>query len=270
MPVRAANCLLMLIGISTPSFAEEDPGNSNESSGSVTDVQFVGATDYVTGNLGELDYETISIGAGVIVTKGRFTFSASLPYVSTTAPEDLIVSGGGLLGTSLFATPTSATRETTREGLGDLLIQGAYIFPVAGLDAQVASSVKVPTASRRKGLGSGKLDFGASGQISKRLGAVIPFVGVGYTILGDPEGFDVRNTISGTTGAYYLVGESTSISLAYGYEQSATAEIGDRQNIGIGLGTNLSSQVRLGLDGSAGLSKDAPDARVGLRLGLGF
>ncbi|MDF1834215.1 MAG: transporter [Alteraurantiacibacter sp. bin_em_oilr2.035] len=241
-----------------------------EVSQSETEFSVLTGVHYSSGDIDGQDYETKAASIGVAARNGRFSISASIPYVVTTAPEELIVSGGGLLGSSLFASPTSQTTQVEREGIGDLAIQAGYLLPVDAVDAFISTAVKVPTASSRTGLGTGEFDFGVSGELSKRLGSVVPFISAGYTIIGEPEGFDVRNTLSGSAGSQFLVGETSAITLSYSYNQSATDDIGDRQSVGIGFGTNLAPKLRLGVDGSAGLTEDAPDARVGLRLGIGF
>ena len=46
-----------------------------------------------------------------------------MPYVSTTAPDDLIVGNGGVLGLPLLARPSTERREVTRDGIGDVVVQ---------------------------------------------------------------------------------------------------------------------------------------------------
>ncbi|NNC58573.1 MAG: hypothetical protein HKO05_01125 [Erythrobacter sp.] len=268
--MHIAKFTFLLSCLSTPAFAQEDPATSSDERRADTEITFLAGADYATGDINDQDYETTSISAGVAVRNGPLTLSATIPYVITSAPEELIVSQGGILATPLFATPTSQTTTVKREGIGDLQLQAGYQLPVSEVHAVLSGSVKVPTASREAGLGSGEFDYGISGHLSKRLGSLVPFVNAGYTVIGEPQGYEVRNTLSGSAGSHILVGETSSVTLSYAYEQSATEDLGDRQSVGVSLNTGLSSKLRLGLEGSAGLSADAPDARVGLRLGLGF
>lgn len=266
--MRYVICLLLLPGLSSPALAQHAADARDRDTN--VDVTVLAGTDYIRGEIEGQEYETISASAGLAISKGRFSLSASIPYLVTTAPEDLIVSQGGLLGTPIFATPASQSARVRREGVGDLSLQAAYHLPVSGVEAIIAGSAKVPTASRQKGLGSGAFDYGVSGQLSKDFGSIIPFVSAGYTIVGRPEGFTVRNTLSGSAGARFRPSQSSMVSLSYAYQQSATDIIGDRQSVGVGLGTQLAPRLQLGVDGSAGLSPDAPDMQLGLRIGLGF
>ena len=263
---------LLLAGMAHPGLAQATAKQANDRVSAGTDIQFVlqAGTDYTQGQFNGQEYETVSASAGAAYTHGRLTLSASIPYLVTTAPANLVVSQGGLLGTPLFATPASQTTRVRRQGIGDLTLQAAYQLPTHGFDAVVAGAAKVPTASRQDGLGSGAFDYGVSGQISKRLGPIVPFVSAGYTFIGQTEGFAVHNTVSGSAGASFTLGCSSALSLSYAYEQSATDLIGDRQSVGIALGTQLAPRLRMGLNGSAGVSTGAPDAQVGLHIGLGF
>lgn len=268
--MRNSKFFLVLTILGGPAFAQDAAPASSEDPKSETAITLFVGSDYVKGELADREYETVSVSAGARVTSGRFSFAASVPYIVTSAPEDLIVSGGGLLGTSLLSRPSTQPSTVTREGIGDLTLQADYQLPLGKLNAVVGGTVKVPTASREAALGTGEVDFGINGQISQRFGNVIPFVTAGYTIIGEPDGFDVRNTLSGAVGSQFVVSNLSSVTLSYNYDQAATTQIGDNQSLGLGLATRLTNRLQLGVDARTGLSTDAPDARVGIRLGMGF
>jgi hypothetical protein len=268
--VRNAKFILLLALLSGPALAEETAPASSEDAKSETAITLFAGSDYITGDLSGQEYETVGVSAGARATTGRFSFAASIPYIVTSAPEDLIVSGGGLLGTSLLSRPSTQPGRVTREGIGDLTLQADYQLPLDGLNAVVGGSIKVPTASRKAALGTGEVDFGINGLISRRFGEVIPFVTAGYTMIGEPDGFDVRNTLSGAAGTQFVLSNLSSVTFSYSYDQAATKLVGDNQSVGLGFATNLASRLQLGVDARAGLSADAPDARLGIRLGVGF
>lgn len=263
--------LPLLFAGAGPALAQQTAETEEPAAEDATQFRLIAGAEHTRGEVGDgLDYETTSASIGAAITSGRFSASASLPYISTSAPEELVVSQGGLFGTPLLASTGSETTQVTRRGVGDLSLNVAYLLPVSGIDASIGGAVKVPTASREKGLGTGEVDYGVSGQLSKRVGAIIPFVAGGYTIRGEPEEFDVRNTLSATAGSHVLLGKSSSVTGFYSYEESASPQIGDDQRLGLGLSTSLSNTLRVGIEGAAGLSEDAPDARVGLSIGLGL
>lgn len=228
--------------------------------------------DYQQGDYGTgAKVETVSTSAGIAVRKGRVRLGAAVPYLQTTAPVDVVVSQGGLFGTPLLASSGNQTVRTSREGLGDATVQAAYDIPVAGFTATLGAGLKLPTASRAKGLGTGKVDYAVNAQAARALeGGVTPFAAVGYTVLGKPDGFVVRNTLSATAGTRVVLSPGASAALSYSYEQSAAQALTDRQSIGVGLGIALGRKLQLGVQADAGLSTGAPDMKVGLRLGAGF
>ena len=262
---------LPIILAASPALAQDSSEQQNVGPKDETRFQLFTGVDHLEGDVGEgLDYETTFATTGVAVTKGRFSASASLPYISSTAPQEVIINQGGLFGTPLLGSSGTQNGQVKREGIGDLSLNAAYQLPVSGVNASIGASVKVPTASREKGLGTGKVDYGVSGQLSRKMGAVVPFVGASYTIIGEPENFETRNTLSGAAGSHLLLGKNSALTASYSYEQSASSSIGDSQSINMGFGTNLTRSVRIGVDGALGLSDAAPDTRVGLKLRVGI
>ncbi|MBX7459714.1 hypothetical protein [Qipengyuania huizhouensis] len=268
--MRIAQLTLIFSWLSFPAVAQETTTITDERQGPESDITLLAGSDYVSGEVNGQDYETFAASAGIAGQTGRFSFAASIPYVVTSAPEELIVSNGGVLGTPLLSQPSTQTRQSTREGVGDLVLQGGYSVPLGSVNAFIGGNLKVPTASREKALGTGKLDYGVSGQVSRQFGRAIPFVSASYTMVGEPEGFDVRNILSGSAGAQFILGSSSSVTLDYSYDESATRSVENHQSVGVGLAAGISSDLRLGIDARAGLTEDAPDARIGVRLGVGF
>ena len=269
--MRIFLALPILLTAASPSLAQDPNPQKTNPAKTETRFQLIAGVDHVEGDVGEgLDYRTTFATTGVAMSRGRFSASASLPYISSTAPQEVIINQGGLFGTPLLASNNSRTGQVKREGIGDLSLNAAYQLPVSGVNASVGASVKLPTASREKGLGTGKADYGVSGQLSKKIGAIVPFIGAGYTIIGEPDNFATRNIVSGSAGSHVLLGTSSALTASYSYEQSASASIGDNQSINMGFGTNLTRSVRIGVDGAVGLSDAAPDTKVGLKLRVGI
>jgi hypothetical protein len=268
--MRIAKLTLISLCLGVPAIAQETEAASDAIEVSETESTLLAGSNYVSGSVNELDYQTVSLDTGISVRSGRFSLTASVPYVVTTAPEELIVSNGGVLGTPLLSQPSTQSREVTREGIGDLILQGGYSIPIGSVNAFIAGNLKIPTASREKALGTGEPDYGISGQVSRRFGRAVPFASASYTRIGEPEGFAVQNTVAGTVGSHFLLSDASSMTTSYSYEESATASVDGHQSIGVGLDTSLSTRIRLGIDARAGLSNDAPDARLGLRVGVGF
>lgn len=211
--------------------------------------------------------ETVSIPTTLRAATGSLQLSATLPYLRVDAPGN-IVGGGGLLGLPIVIDPTQPTARRRHEGVGDLRLGAAYTLPSASVGLTLSAEAKLPTASAAEGLGTGKPDYAVGAELSKTLGPITPFAGVGYTLAGDPDGYTLRNSLSARAGAAVQMGAGVRGHVSYGYAQSASPLIADEQQIATGLNASLSRRLSLGVYGSAGLSEGAPDIGAGVQLGF--
>ncbi|NYF33503.1 transporter [Sphingopyxis sp. JAI108] len=276
-PVRRSPIAAVILAATTLSIAIQSSARAQELEPRPSPLddqaaEIFAGVDYERGDYGTgAKVETVSTLIGVATRTGQVRVAAAIPYLRTTAPVDVVISQGGLFGTQFLADDSNQTVRTRREGLGDATLQAAYELPFAGFAASLGGGVKLPTASRAKGLGTGKVDYAVNASLARPLrGGVTPFAAVGYSILGKPEGFTVRNTLSATAGTRVALSAGTSAALSYSYEQSASQALADRQGIGLGLGVALGRKLQLRLQGEAGLSRGAPDMKLGLQIGAGF
>lgn len=218
--------------------------------------------DYGTGQ----KVRKLSAPATVRVSSGRFQLAASLPYTRLEAPGN-VVAGGGLLGLPIIVDPTKPAGERiTREGIGDLTLGAFYAIPASAINVTLSGEVKLPTAARN--LGTGRTDYAIGAEASRNIGNVMPFVGIGYTMPGDPEGYSLRNSLSLRAGLAARLGEYTRGFVAYSHSQSVSESLPDEQKVTSGINTAVAKGLSLGVYGSAGLSDGAPDVGAGVRLGV--
>lgn len=245
--------------------AESQRQNRAAAAEITTGIDYQGG-DYGTGERIEL----VSVPAALRVRTGRVTLSASIPYQRLEGPGNA-VGGGGLLGLPIIIDPTRPAARQVREGVGDARVAAAYTIPgesLGGVTLSLTGQAKLPTASARKGLGTGKADYTAGAEVSTRLGQVQPYVAVGYTVPGDPDGFDLRNSVSARAGIGLGLSSKVTGNLAYGYARSLSPLVPDEQQIGTGISAALGRGFTLGVQGSAGLSDGSPDFGGGLNLGI--
>jgi hypothetical protein len=211
--------------------------------------------------------ETTTIPTNLRISTGRWQLSATLPYVRIDAPGNVVGGGGGILGPILID-PTQPATRILREGMGDLKLGATYIVPTTAINLALSSQIKVPTASQRKGLGTGEVDYSAGAEISRRFGIVSPFIGVNYTLSGDPKGYDLRNSLSARGGIAAMLGSRVRGYVSYGYTQSPSHLVANEQQISTGINAGLTNRLSLGLFGTAGLSQGSPDVGAGVQLGV--
>jgi hypothetical protein len=267
---KARFYLLPLLALSAALYAQEServPPSAKQRSGAAVEV-FTGAElqQFEVSDTEEVDKLSVPITARL--TTGPLRISAQLPYVRVTGPGN-IVAPSGPLGLPILTDPTKPAEVTTREGLGDLRVGASYALPVPDIDVSLNGGAKLPTASAEKGLGIGEADCWVGTDVSATVGAVTPFAGLAYTKAGDPEDFELRNTLSGQAGAALRLGRSTSAHLSYSYAEDAGQLARDEQRVFGGVNTAVGSGLSLGFYGSAGVNGPA-NVGAGVSLGVGL
>lgn len=266
--------ILLAAAVAAPAAAQTrntPPAPAVPAAADRTEVEFSTGLDYRQGEYGTGErIETLSVQNGLTVRSGRVTVSASLPWQRIEGPGNA-VGGGGLLGLPIVVDPTRPATRTARSGIGDARIGAAYAIRQAslgGVGLAVSGEVKLPTASEEKGLGTGEVDYTIGAEASTTIGAVTPFAAIGYTLPGDPEGYELRNSVSARAGLAASLSPAVRGHVAYGYARSLSPMVPDEQQVGAGLNAALGKRLSVGVYGSAGLSEGSPDVGAGLSLGI--
>jgi hypothetical protein len=214
------------------------------------------------------EIDKISVPLTARLTTGRLRFTAQMPYLRVSGPENVVVPSGPL-GLPILVDPTRPAEVRTREGIGDARVGVAYDVGLPAINLSLNAGAKLPTASAEKGLGTGAADYWIGADVSTTLGAITPFAAVNYTKMGDGEGFELEDTISGQAGAALRLGSSTSAHLGYSYTEAASDVSPNEQRLFGGVNTAVAERISLGLYGSAGVAGPA-DVGAGISLGVGF
>jgi hypothetical protein len=267
--VTAASALAALFPVAASAQRAASPAEAIRPNRAAAEVST--GMDYQGGDYGTGErIEQVSVPATLRVRTGRVTISASVPWQRIEGPGN-VVAGGGLLGLPIIIDPSRPAARQVREGLGDTRVAAAYTIPgesLGGVTLSLSGQAKIPTASVRKGLGTGEVDYTAGAEVSTRVGRVRPFAAVGYTLPGDPKGFNLRNSVSARAGAALGLSNKVTGNIAYGYARSLSPLVPDERQIGTGITADLGRRCRLGVQGSAGLSNGSPDFGAGLSLGI--
>lgn len=209
--------------------------------------------------------ETTRATNAVRIQSGRLTVVAALPWQRVEAPGNVVAGGGGgLLG--IIVDPSRPSDRRVREGFGDLRVGAAYRTDApGGVDLTLSAEAKLPTAAR--GLGTGAPDVAVAAEAAKRIGSVTPFVAVGYSVPGNPEGYELRDGLSARAGVAAELAPRVRGHVAYGHAQSPSPLVSDERQVSAGVDAGVSPRLNLGIRGTAGLSEGAPSVGAGVRLG---
>jgi len=162
-----------------------------------------------------------------------------------------------------------ASGDDLATGIRDLVLGAKWNF-LAETNTRpalaLAFGVKLPTASRELGLGSGEVDYDLTGIVSKSFGEQLTaHINVGFSWLGDPPGEEFENVLHYGVAVGYrvrenweIVGEAFANSPISGGAVSAFANFGARWQARESLVFDFAA--------GAGLTRNSPEfiATVGL------
>jgi hypothetical protein len=256
---------LVLLG-ATPALAQDG-----------TRWSFASAVNYSVGDYGTgTDTKIVSVPVTLGVTPlDRLWLSLTVPYIRQTT-QNAVSTGGGIAARNAkskgkLARPATATLE---EGIGDALLKGAYLLVrEADLIPEIApyGRLKLPTADRDRGLGTGEFDETVGVDLAKRLvERVVGSLSLSYTFIGDPPGSDLRNSFGWSLGAAYAVIQPVSV---FAFLEGATAVSpgqDDPVEVRVGAELSLTKALRVTAALTRGFTEGAADWGIAAGLALGF
>src|SRR6266851_583730 len=192
---------------------------------------------------------------------GPWAFKLVVPLIRITGPGNVVGAGADRV-----TLPGGAAARRTEAGLGDIVGSAFYNLvderkSAFGLD--VGAKVKLGTADRDKGLGTGEDDYSVQADVFKPMGAFTAFGSLGYRWYGDPPGVDLRNVVYGSVGGSYRMSSETSVGLAYDFRPRITAVGSPISEATAFVSQRLSRDLKLQFYGVKGFSDGSPDFGVG-------
>lgn len=154
---------------------------------------------------------------------GRFAMELTLPYIEVSGPGN-VIPNIGTVGTA------SATRRT-HSGMGDVRLGAtyrAYVNNQEGFAVDLGVKMKLGTASRANGLGTGENDYAFQVGVSKSLGHLLLAGSVGYRVQGAAVGLPLRNVAYGEADAIYRFNRVNSLGVSVLSSQASTSTSSSR------------------------------------------
>lgn len=206
--------------------------------------------------------------------KDLWTFRVEVPYLTVEGPGDVLIIGGGGMGTHVPGggmTSTGTTTGTTRtdSGIGDVVGSVSYRLQ-RGADNRptidLTGLVYFGTADAAKGLGTGENNYATQLDLYQDAGAATVYGSLGYLITGDPSGIDYNDVLYGTLGLEHAfernaAGIALDVQQAYQSGGSAYIALTGYLIVRPDKGTKLTPYLLIGL------SDGAPDWGLGMRYG---
>jgi hypothetical protein len=193
---------------------------------------------------------------------GRIRLQASLPYVWIKGPGQIV--GGVVVGS------TNPTAVAERHGIGDLSLGAAFrltnesgALPMI----ELGGSVKVPTADTT--IGTGETDYGANVALYKSFGPkVIVFGSVGYSWLGSPAAYQLKNGVTAYGGLNLRPDPALNLGASVSYRQPVATGLQGQAVVSPYLTYRFSQHLGFTAYATAGLNDASPRVGAGVRLTL--
>ena len=209
----------------------------------------------------ERDTRMGNVAVGARWSSENTTIQVNLPYVVIDSPGVVFA---GFDGTPLVMIPDAGGDSFSRDGFGDPTVSLSQRVDAGEFELVGTARVKVPVQDYND-ISTGEFDWSLSGEVSKEIGGVVPFVAVGYRWFGDPELWEIEDGFSASAGVSApLAGGAAAVS--YEFAESTSPFVDDAHEIVAVYDAPVSDRFRLATFGTVGLSNGAPDFGVGLRL----
>jgi hypothetical protein len=220
--------------------------------------------NYSRGDYGEtIDTKVASFPVALRYSKNRVRLRVSVPYIILSGPGSLLDRGEGG-GVDVGDGDLRAERH---QGIGDVSVQAGYLLPLgSGLSLNATGRVKLPTASRAKRLGTGKVDVTAGLELVKNLKGASLYVGGRRRFVGEPDGANLRDVWGVSAGGNVRAAKGLSLGLDYSWRQSSRIGGGDISEVSGWANVRLNRRLRLTIFGGTGLTQNSSDLIAGTSL----
>lgn len=163
-----------------------------------------------------------------------------------------------------------AGADNNRSGFGDVNVSAAYSLELGGgFFLEPGVKVKLPTASKAKRLGTGKVDVTLSSDLVKEIGDAAVYLHGRHKIAGKSAGSTIRSTWGAGAGISYAF-DGVSIGADYDWQQSAFAGRQASSEITGWTNFRLADGVGLTIYASTGLNSNSADLAAGASISVRF
>ena len=228
-------------------------------------VLFSTGVDFSTGDYGDTEAtEIVVVPASLRVRAADWlSLGLALAWVRLDGPDVV-------LGPDNEPLPGVPTARQTRQGLSDLGASATVSLPLgddSSWSVDLTGRIKLPTASKARGLSTGKTDFSGSVDVTYIVGQWAPFIELGLRVPGDPAAIDLRNSPSASVGFAHVLGsggKGGAVIASYDWQRAFSPFAEDSHSLFAAYSRPVAKRFDLTGYGSIGLSEGAAGIEVGV------
>lgn len=211
---------------------------------------------------------------------GPWKLKLTVPYIRVEGASSVIPGAGSVTnlnpagrgrGNAVAAGTTTTTG--TAQGLGDIVAAAtynAYYNSASKFGMDLTGKVKLGTADRDKGLGTGEHDYSIGVDLFKSLDRYTLFGGVGYTTYGSSSFISLDDAFSVNLGALYRLSDRSSAGLALDARERVSASSGPQRELTAFMTHELSKSWKAQGYVLKGFADGSPDWGVGAHATMAF
>ncbi len=261
-------CLACVHGWALAADAHKTDGEDNELS---VDISY----DTSSGIYGSPNFSSERSWTSTIsYDTDNYSFSLALPYVYMSGPVGVTRRRSGKLVTE--------TDIVNASGYGDIEVSVTrYVLDEedAGMDLAIKGTVKLPTASQSKGLGTGVTDSFVELDFGKTFGNFTATATFGYSFLGNAgivrvqgvqQNLTFKNVFSASLDGALRLNDSFMVGVTRSGQDASSIGMPDSKDIKVYLGYKANKSVKIRAYALKGLSDASPDNGFGMSATINF
>jgi len=236
------------------------------------DREFSSAVNYDTGKYGsKTRTDSVYIPFTFKLYLGDADLSVTVPYLRQSSTGLVTRVGGKPVRVSRGEANVGSSAEA---GIGDITVRGAYTLKVDGpesFDLALAGGLKLPTASKARGLGTGEPDESAGLEFAKEVRPGWTFLADGYyTIVGNPPGADFNDLVSADMGFYTALRKNLGLTVLYEGQSALVRGNAAPRSLSGTLSYSAAEGLQFAGGLTLGLSEGSPAIGIGAALNKKF
>jgi len=197
-----------------------------------------------------------------------WSFKLTVPYIRITT------FGGVLPGMGASSKKVAiSNRASTQSGPGDVVAATTY-FAIYGTDStpglDITGKVKLPTASKTAGLGTGETDYFLQLDGYQKFNQLTVYGSVGRKFLGSSDDIPLHDVNYGSIGASYQFSEKISAGLNLDAAQASSAAGSNQLELTVSVVRKLEKGRKVQGYLLKGLADGSPDTGIGVLLTFVF
>lgn len=245
-------------------------------------IRFSTGVHISTGRYGEAERTTVvSAPLALKYSRNNLSLRISVPYIWIDGPATLLdASHGGDAVTGGVSSLNEAgdldaranefaSVTGKRQGLGDVIVAATYSFDLgSNFYFDASGRVRLPTASTRNGIGTGKADILVSGDLGKEFGSTTVYLHARRRFLDSTGAPWLRNSWGAGAGVSLEVGDGPIFGIDYDWQGSPIEGERASNEVTGWASVRLARAVNFSLYGSTGLNSESAEFAGGMTLSV--